>query len=366
MKLTKGGKAMINKFEYKEATPEKKQEMLLEIVSLYNIADRAQAVQALAHCQAVLECTQEDFAEIAGVSVRTLRDWKNKEYPEIYAEAFEKYSPEPELVDVEIEVEEDALEAVYQNLLARLQNPKTATKDLATILQYFGISGQELRQYAQLRGATLRGFVRDNEKQLIKDEDTASLVKAMLSESDFLYLGTEKTKGRTAQYMEMDLNDPLVRLELMTAGMLMYGLWNGSINPVFIEMAQTLRVLKMASGEELDTKKSTKEFDQMDGKAAPRKPFKATEKDFIELFGVEEGKKYYQLITNAKAEVEKKTAVTLPKYEDVKADYDAHLRVFPSLMEMPFDLFLAKLDGETDKTYKEKYKKYLSTNQEDI
>jgi transcriptional regulator with XRE-family HTH domain len=366
MKLSKGGKAMINKFEYKEATPEKKQEMLLEIVSLYNIADRAQAVQALAHSQAVLECTQEDFAEIAGVSVRTLRDWKNKEYPEIYAEAFEKYSPEPELIDVEIEVEEDALEAVYQNLLARLQNPKTATKDLATILQYFGISGQELRQYAQLRGATLRGFVRDNEKQLIKDEDTASLVKAMLAESNFLYLGTEKTKGRTAQYMEMDLDDPLVRLELMTAGMLMYGLWNGSINPKFVEMAQTLRVLKMASGEELDTKKSTKEFDQMDGKVTPSKP--VTEKlrnNLIEIFGNEEGQQLYQSLLEAKSDVAAKTAITLPPYEEINKDYNKQLRVFPSIENMPFDVFLAKLDAETDKTYKDKYQKYLNTNQEE-
>lgn len=261
---------MLSKFDYKEATNEKKQEMLLEIVNLYKMTDKAQVVQALAHCQAVLDATQEDFAEVAGVSVRTLRDWKNKDYPELYNEAYERYLSEPELVDVNTEVEEDAMEAVYNNLIARLQNPKTATKDLATILQYFGISGQELRQYASIRNATLRGFIRDNQKQLVPNEDVSSLLKATLAESEFLYLGTEKTKGHTANYMEMDLTNPLVRLELQMAGMLMYGLWNGAINPQFVEMAQSLRVLKMASGEELDTAQAVKDFEGMDGKAKPK------------------------------------------------------------------------------------------------
>ena len=64
-------------------------------------------------------------------------------------------------MDVEVNIEEDVMENVYLNLLAKLSNPKTQVKDISAILTYFNISGNELRQYAQLRGLSLRGFIRD-------------------------------------------------------------------------------------------------------------------------------------------------------------------------------------------------------------
>ncbi|MGF6947542.1 hypothetical protein QF028_000035 [Neobacillus sp. B4I6] len=152
----------------------------------------------------------------------------------------------------------------------------------------------------------------------------------------------------------------------MTAGILMYGLWNGVINPQYVEMAQSLRVLKMASGLELDTKVSLKDFEVMDGKPKLKKPVtEKLRKDLIDCFGQEEGHQMYLQLLAAKADVDARTTITLPPYEDIRADYDKHLRLFPQLEKMPLNIFLSKLDGDADKNYKEKYQQYLNTNQEE-
>ncbi|MDC7781850.1 hypothetical protein [Priestia megaterium] len=349
------------KFEYKDATPEKKNEMISEIASNYKIKNKNELIQALAHAQAVLSCTQDEFANNVGITARTIRVYK-KEFEELYKEAYEKYLPEPELVDVEIEVEEDAMESVYTNLLARLSSPKTATKDLATILTYFGISGAELRQYAQVRNATLRGWSRDNMKSLVPNEDTANLAKAVIAESDYLYRGTPSSQGNTERALEMDLDDNLVRLELQTFGLLFVGLFNGKVSDQFINHAETLRMLKLASSEkDTDTKQSIKEFEKMDGKPPKLKPINPRmEKDLMDIFGDEQGKEMFNKLSDTKDQVTKKTAIKLPRYEEIKEDYDKCLKIFPAIDEMPFKLFLEKLDADTDQAYKEKYQEYLA------
>ncbi|MFT8311588.1 MAG: hypothetical protein ABF629_10505 [Sporolactobacillus sp.] len=355
------------KYDYKDATPEKKQEMLQSIASHYKMSDKSQVVQALAHCQAVFDCTQDEFAKVAKVAVRTLRFWKNRDYPDLYEEAYEKYAPEPELVEVEVELEEDALEAVYQNLLSRLQNPKTATKDLATILQYFGIQGQELRAYAQVRNQTMRGFVRDNDKTLIQDEESSTLAKSIISESHFLYRGTPASQGNTANAMTMNLNESLVRMELMTFGMLFVCLFNGNIVPQFKEYAETLRLLKLVSGDTAVKPNSNKEYDRMDGKEPALMPISPKmEQELINVFGKDEGKHIYEMLTSAKRKVDKKTELAnLPKYEQVVHDYAVNLKEFPELAEMPIEVMFEKLDAENGKSYQEKYKEFLTKNEEE-
>lgn len=349
--------------EYKNASTERKRELLSEIVSLYNINDRAQAVQALAHCQAVLDCIQDEFAEVAGVSARTLRVWK-KEHIDIYEEAFQKYTPDLTVLDVEVPHDEDVLEQVYQNMLEKISDKRTSAKDLATLLNYMNITSAELKQYAKHRGATMRAYVKDNEALLIKDEDTLTLTKAFLSESEYLYLGTERTLGNTENFLQMDLEDNLVRLELMTAGMLMYSLWNGTIHPSYVEMAETLRVLKMASGQGMDTKQAVKEFDEMDGRPKKLKPFKMTKRDCMDAFGAEEGAEIFHKLTNVKTIVDDKTSVKLPAYEDVKEDYYNHLKVFSANETKPLKALLAELVVDVDKNYKEKYKDFLNNQEE--
>lgn len=352
-------------FEYKEASAERKQELLQEIISLYNMADRSQAVQALAHVQAVYEtATQDEFAEVAGVSARTLREWKNKEYPEIYEEAFKKYTPIPEVLDVEVKHSEDVLEQVYENMLSKISDKRTSAKDLSTLLQYLNISSAELKQYAKHRGSTLRTYVKDNDALLIRDEDTLSLTKAFLAESPYLYFGTERTAGATERFLEMDLDNPLVRLELQTAGMLMYSLWNGSIHPNYVEMAETVRVLKMASDTGKETEQAIRGFDSMDNRPIKRKPYTGTLQSSIDVFGDELGREIHEWLSNTKKIVDKKTAIKMPKYEDVKEDYAIHRKVFSS-EEKSFEMLLAeldRLDGKTD--FKEKYKNYLNNEEE--
>jgi len=351
-------------FEYKEASAEKKKELLQEIISLYNMADKAQAVQALAHCQAVYEATQDDFAEIAGVSSRTLREWKNKDFPEIYEEAFSKYTPTPKLLDVEVTHDEDVLEQVYQNMLSKISDKKTSAKDLSTLLTYLNISSTELKQYAKHRGSTLRSFFKDNDSLLIKDEDTLSLTKAVLAESDFLYMGTEKTAGATERFLEMDMDNSLVKLELMTAGMIMYSLWNGTIHPNYVEMAETLRILKMVAEKGKDTKQAVKDFEAMDGRPRKLKPFKITERECIDIWGAEEGKEVYKHLTTIKTTVDKKTAIKMPKYEDIQVDYEYHRKIFTN-EDKPLEVLLKEIDRHFgDTTFKDNYTKYLN-NQED-
>ena len=86
------------KFKYKDADAESRQEMLTEIISKYNVSgsDKVQMVQALAHSQALYECSQDDFANHPAVKVvvRSIRNYK-KEFDELYNECFEE--PKQEL-----------------------------------------------------------------------------------------------------------------------------------------------------------------------------------------------------------------------------------------------------------------------------
>lgn len=350
----------MKKYDYMDASPEQKGQLIDEIASKYDLRDKAQTVQAMAHIQAELGATQEELTSLGSlmdVNPRTLRNWK-KEYEDLYLESFEKFTPEPEIAEINVDLEEDAMEAVYNNLLSRLQNPKTATKDLAQILQYFGISGQELRAYASSRNRSLRGFYRDAEKALVPEQDTANLVRSLISESNFLYQGTPKTQGNTENYLSIDMDNSIVRLEAQTMGLLLMGLWNGNISPQFTEMAQTLRLLKYADGHEV-SKNSYKEFDLMDGQPKKLKPMSTKmEQDLIEVFGKEEGTEIYQKMLNAKDYVDIKTKVKLPKYESVEKDYIKTLKVFSKLEDMPFEVLLAQLDAQ-DEDYNKKYNEFI-------
>jgi hypothetical protein len=358
------------KFEFKDASPERKQEMLLEIISKYNVSNKNELVQALGHAQAVLDCTQEDFASnsLVSISTRQLRTHK-KEYLDLYEIAVAKYQQTPELKNVDNELEEDALEAVYTNLLARLQSPKTSTKDLATILEYFGISGNELRQYASLRNSTMRGFFSDNMQSLVPNETNSLLVKAVIAESPFLYQGTEKTAGNSFNAQSIDLDNPIVRLEAQTLGLLFISLFNGIMTDAFVNHAETLRLLKLASGaDKKQMKVAHRDFDKMDGKVPALKALSPTmEKDLIEWFGEAEGKKVFAQLTKVKDKVTNKTAIQMPKYEDVADDYAVHLKAYGEAESKSLRILLAQLDAQLagkNESLKEKYKEFLEVNED--
>ncbi|MFE4129696.1 hypothetical protein [Peribacillus sp. YIM B13482] len=353
------------KYEFKDSTPERKQEMLSEIISKYIVSNRNELVQALGHAQAILDCTQEEFSNHPEVSISTrqVRTYK-KEYLDLYVSAFERYSGTAELMDVEGELDESALEAVYENLLARLKSPKTSTKDLAIILEYFGISKEEFKRFTDFRNSTMRGFMSDNLTNIVPEEDKVLLIKAIIAESPFLYQGTEKTAGNTYNAMTMDLDHPLVRLEVQTLGLLFVSLFNGQVTEAYVNHAEALRLLKLASGKSVkDMEKAHKDFDRMDGKVPPRKPI--AEKDLIDTFGAEEGKELFSKFNNMKKNVDKNTAVKMPRYEDVTLDYQAHLKVYPEMTAMPFRVLLAKLDAQQDKQFKDKYKQFVNEINED-
>jgi transposase-like protein len=349
----------MKKYEYRDASPENKAHMITDIVSLYNTKNKNEIVQALAQAQAVLDCNQDEFADVLEISSRSLRNWK-KEFQELYLDAYEQFTPDaPELVDVPVDLTESSLEAVYENLLSRLQNKNTATKDLAQILQYFNISGTELRAYASSRNKSLRTFYKDAESVLVNDEDTAMLIKSMIVESNFMYQATPQTVGATEKYLSMDMDNPLVRLEVQTMGLLFMGLWNGNISPQFVEFAETLRILKYADGQNVSTHSHNK-FEEMDGQPKKLKPLKVTEKDLIANFGEEEGKKFYELLT---AKVDNKTKVKLPQYETVRADYMNKLQVFSG--DTPWEVVMANIDSNEVAKAKlqDKYNEFLTTEE---
>ncbi|WKA60291.1 hypothetical protein QWY16_09360 [Planococcus shenhongbingii] len=357
---------MLLKYKFKEATTEERQEMLTEIISQYNVNDKSQLIMALAHCQTLTDCSQEEFSTntLVNLSDRSVRVHK-KEYLDIFKEVYEKYKQEPEIKELDTVINEDVMEQVYQNMLLKLSNPSTSAKDLSTLLTYLNISSTELKQYAKHRGATLRSFVKDNEALLIKDEHMLSLVKSILSESQFLYQGTERTIGRTENYMELDLADPIVRLEMQALGLLTAGLWNGVINPQAVEMMQTLRMLKLASGQKLSTSQAMRNFDGMDNRPLKLKPITITEAECIGIYGADEGKEIYHFLTSTKKAVDIKTAVPLPSYEDVQADYESHLKYYSDPNTKPFSAVIAELEAfGNEGNYKEKYKKYLNPQEE--
>ena len=348
------------KYEFKEATEERKQGLLTEIISKYNVANRSEMIQALAHCNAIYSCSQEDFAShpLVGISSRQLRTHK-KEFLDIYTASHEKYSDTPE-VNVEGVIDENVLESVYENLLFRLKSPKTATKDIATLLEYFSITKDKFKQFTDFRNATLRGFMSDNLSQIIRDEQTAILIKSVIAESPFLYQGNERTVGNTLNAQSMDFNNPLVRLELQSFGLLFISLFNGNVTDSFINNTQSLRLLKLSAGTKGVNEYSHHNFDIMDGK----KPiFKAVapkmEQELIWSFGEKDGKEMYALLSNVNDKADTKTAIKLPKYEQVAEDYAVHLQVFPEMSDMPLKVLLARLDVKETKL-KDKYKQYLA------
>lgn len=356
------------KYDFKDATPERKQEMLSDIIIKYNVSNRNELVQALGHAQSVLDCTQEEFSSHPEVSISTrmLRTYK-KEYLDLYVSAFERYNASPELKDVDGAVDEDALEAVYSNLLARLKSPKTATKDLAIILEYFGISKEEFKKFTDFRNATMRGFMSDNLTQIVTEEDKVTLIKSIIAESPYLYQGTEKTAGNTYNAQTMDLDSPIVRLEAQTLGLLFMSLFNGNVTDAFVNHAETLRLLKLASGAKTakEMERSYKDFDKMDGKEPELKPLTPKmEQELMNVFGAEEGKKMFKGLLELSKKADKKTAIQMPKYEDVAPDYEAHLKAYPELDDMPFRVLLAKLDAKQDKQFNDRYKQYLEVNED--
>lgn len=358
------------KFEFKNASSDRKQEMLSEIISKYNVSNKNELIQALGHAQAVLYCTQEDFASHPSVSISTrqIRTHK-KEYLDLYEIAVAKYQQIPELKDVDNELEEDALEAVYSNLLARLQSPKTSTKDLATILEYFGISGNELRQYASLRNSTMRGFFSDNMQSLVPDETNSLLVKAVIAESPFLYQGTEKTAGNTFNAQSIDLDNPIVRLEAQTLGLLFISLFNGRMTEAFVNHAETLRLLKLASGaDKKQMKVAHRDFDIMDGKVPPIKPVtNEMKRELIQCFGETEGTEMYESLVSLATKSAERTAIKMPKYEDVADDYAVYLKAYGEAESKSLRILLAQLDAQLagkNESLKEKYKEFLEVNEE--
>src|SRR4051794_32391536 len=99
------------KFAYKDAPIEQKNEMLSDIISKYNVSNRNELVQALGHCQSVLGCSQEEFANHPAVNIssRMLRTYK-KDYLDIYTASFTKFEETPEVKDVDYQIEESALD----------------------------------------------------------------------------------------------------------------------------------------------------------------------------------------------------------------------------------------------------------------
>ncbi len=353
------------KYEFKEATDDRKQELLSSIICNYNVANRSEMVQALAHCQSVLDCTQEEFSShpLVGISTRQLRTHK-KDYLDLYTASYEKYSDAPELKNVDGVIDESALEAVYENLLARLKSPKTATKDLAVILEYFGITKSEFKQFTDFRNATLRCFMSDNLSQIITDKQIVLLIKSVIAESPFLYQGTEKTVGNTYNAMTMELENPLVRLECQTLGLLLISLFNGKVTDAFVNHAKTLRLLKLASGTPAKEMNRTHiDFDRMDGKR-PALKSSLTERELTDMFGVEQGKEMFAHFNKINEKADTKTAILLPKYEDVEWDYTLYLEHFPEVSEMSIKVFLAKLDAKQEKL-KDKYQQYIAEINED-
>lgn len=353
------------KFDYADATPERKQEMIGEILSKYNMEKRDEMIQALGHAQGLLDCSQKEFAShpLVGVTERSVRSYK-KEYLDIYVASFEKHKQTPELKEVSTEFEEDVMEAVYGNLLARLQDSRTSTSDLAKILEYFDISGAELRKYVELRNSTMRGFIVDNTKSLIAEEEMQVLVKSVIAESSFLYQGNQKSAGNTLNAINMNTDDPLVKLELMTFGLLFVGLYNGYVGEQFKEFGETLRLLKLVAGKDVN-EKSHKQFERIDDREPELKSISPEmEKELIDIYGQKQGREMFNKFNSIKDKVIKKTAIKMPKYEDVAEDYSIKLRVFPEIKEMPLKILLAKLDAEDSRTYENRYKDFLTEIQD--
>lgn len=351
----------ILKYEFKDASPDRKQEMLSEIISKYNILNRNELIQALGHAQAVLDCNQDEFAShpTVSLSTRMLRTYK-KDYLDIYTASFERYTASPEIKNVEGEIDEDVMEQVYENLLARLKSPKTATKDIVTLTEYFGITKDEFKRFTDFRNATMRGFMSDNLSQIVPEEETANLIKSVIAESPYLYQGTEKTVGNTYNAQTIDLDNPLARLEAQTLGLLLMSLFNGQVTDAFINHAQTLRLLKLTAGHEAVHERSYNQFNRIDGKQPTIKDISPDmEKELIDWYGEEQGKELFAQINVVKEKADKKTSVNLPKYEDVAEDYSVHLKVYPEMDSMPLKVLLAKLDARQDKL-KAKYRQFIN------
>ncbi|MBN8234718.1 hypothetical protein JF544_05630 [Halobacillus kuroshimensis] len=349
--------------DYKEAHPEQKKKMIQDILEIYDSRDTAQMVQALGHSQALLGSTQKEFAQALGKTERTIRSWKSNN-EDAYIMAFEKYQPTaPELPEDAGNLDEEALESTYNNLMSRLKDKRTTTKDLAQILEYFGISGKELQFYAKNRGKSLRGFYRDGEAQLIHDEFARELFKHIIAESELLYRGTEKSLGNTQNYLNADLSDPIVRLEHQVMGGLFMGLWNGYISPQTIEMAKVLRILKLAEGSGFVSKTSTSEFNKMDGKKEKVREMKDdARRELVMSFGKEEGMEMFNMLKELNEKAVKETVIKMPKYEDVEQDYKVLLE--RSQEKKDLATLLAEIDnfGKREKIV-DKYKKYIQEDE---
>lgn len=352
--------------DYKEKDFQGRVKMIQdEILTNYNLKDVTQKIQALGHAKAMLGATQKEMAGALETTERTLRHWKQIVDDEVYKEAVEKFTPvSPELPENEQteNLTEDALEAVYQNLLARLKSSKTSTRDLALVLEYFGVSGEELRAYANTRNKSLRGYILDNEASLLPDKQILDLFRHVIGESEFLFRGTPQSEGNTKNYMQADLSDPLTKLEFQVLGMFTAGLWNGYISEETVKLAKTLRILRLSAGSKVD-KNTDKEYKQMDGRKEQKKLISPEmEYDFVQIFGKKQGSELYKQLKKLEGKADEKTNVKLPAYEDIEHDYQRQLEKFDGV-EKPLSVMLDEIEAwsKTEAT-KEKYKEYVQND----
>ncbi|MBE2978950.1 hypothetical protein [Priestia megaterium] len=281
----------------------------------YNLNDDKELLRAMADVKVNMDANQNEIAEAIGITARTLRNkiTKDRAY---YNSCIEEFSSTD--VQEQTELSEDEMSTFVTNMIRLGTNPKSA-KDMQLFIEFFEISKQDVKSILEVKKSSFRRWYKDASLDYMDRREIATVLESM---SDVMYMGNKETQGATQNFVDMDIEDDLTKLQLMYSGLLFMSLFNQVEHPALPYLGQVLRLEQIKQGKYKElNKKNIKELAQF---KSPKTVWSETSKL---LFQKDMGWTDEQLedFLNAPS---KQAKVELPDKEQVKIDKEKHADKF--------------------------------------
>ena len=288
----------------------------------YNTNDDKELLRFTADVKVNLQATQEEIAEALGITARTLRNkiTKDRAYYNACIEAFSSTD-----VQEQTELSEDEMSTFVTNMIRLGTNPKSA-KDMQLFIEFFEISKQDVKSILEVKKSSFRRWYKDASLDYMDRREIATVLESM---SDVLYMGNKETQGSTQNFIDMDIEDDLTKLQLMYSGLLFMSLFNQVEHPALPYLGQLTRLEQVKQGK--DKKVNKQSIRELANIPTP----KLTSKEMASVLKSELGFTDSQIddILNAPKQQAK---VSLPDKEQVKVEakgYKEELDVFLTAQE---------------------------------
>ncbi|RSK27469.1 hypothetical protein EJF36_11555 [Bacillus sp. HMF5848] len=264
-------------------------------------------VLCFAYCKVHFEATQSQFSKEIGVSDRTLRKYisdNQTAFDEEKAQQEATKEPEADVNNLARTLTNEQLDAFLQNLIQSAIKPSASTKDKQLLIDFAGLSGQDLLNLTAVKKRSLHWFIKEELSSISQYLDSRQL-GIMLEESDKLYREDRESKENTQNFVDADISDESFRLELMYYGLLFMSLYNQTQHPDLELLQQAVRLDRIQKGKATPlNKRAVKLYAKGNSikQDANKKPIsdEKIKQMYVEVFGKDEAEKMLSEVRSAK------------------------------------------------------------------